>query len=378
MSLLPDPERARRTAGLVLFSIGIFVGGLLLLSLFVGMPVLNGEFGLLGLMCIGAGLAFPAGSMYLTVPRLLDRYDPEPWYALVGCLLWGGVAACGFSAVINTAVGGAAASVLGARGGDAIGAVVSAPIVEELWKGVGVFGVFFFLRREFDGVVDGIIYATFIALGFATVENVIYYARAAGSSSDALASTFVLRGIIAPWGHPVYTSMTGIGFGLARETEKAWVRGMAPTFGYAAAVVLHMLWNGSATLADSFAGGGALFLFMLPVWLVFVAAFLAIVIVLVRRRGKIIRAFLEDEVALRTLTKEEVDLVCSAFGHVKARVRYGRKGVELVRAAARLALSKWHSLRADNQRMRTVSMDFIVPLRQRISMIKAEIAGGAR
>lgn len=378
MSLLPDPERARRNTGLVLFLLGTFAGGLLLLSLFIGLPILNGQFGLLGLMGIGAGLAFPAGAMYLTVPRLLDRYDPEPWYALVGCLLWGGVAACGFSAAINTAASGAAASVIGVEGGEAFGAVVSAPIVEELWKALGVFGVFFFLRREFDGVVDGIIYATFIALGFATVENVIYYARAAGSSSDALATTFLLRGVIAPWGHPVYTSMTGIGFGLARETEKAWVRGTAPTFGYAGAVLLHMLWNGSATLADYVEGGNALFLFMLPVWLVFVTAFLAIVLVLVRRRGRIIRTFLEDEVATRTLTKQEVDLVCSAFGHFRARALYGRNGVELVRAAARLALSKWHSVRANNQRKQTVSMDFVVPLRQKIKMLKAEIAREAR
>ncbi|MBC7170962.1 MAG: PrsW family intramembrane metalloprotease, partial [Polyangiaceae bacterium] len=146
MSSLPDPERTRRNAGFALFSVGIAVGGLLLLSLFVGMPVLNGEFGLLGLMCIGAALAFPAGTVYLTVPRLLDRYDPEPWYALVGCLLWGGVAACGFSAMINTAVGGLAASFFGAQAGDAIAAVFSAPIVEELWKAVGVLGVFYFLR----------------------------------------------------------------------------------------------------------------------------------------------------------------------------------------------------------------------------------------
>src|SRR5438105_15896766 len=61
----------------------------------------------------------------------------------------------------------------------AVTACVCAPLVEEFWKGLAIFGVFFFLRREFDGVVDGIIYATFCALGFAAVENITYYARAA-------------------------------------------------------------------------------------------------------------------------------------------------------------------------------------------------------
>ncbi len=378
MNSLPDPDRARRNAGLTLFFVGILVGGLLLVSLFVGIPLASGQLGLLGHMCLGAALAFPAGTMYLTVPRLLDRYDPEPWYALVGCLLWGGIAACGFSAVINTAVAELVGAVFGESAGEIVSTVVSAPLVEELWKAMGVLGVFYFLRREFDGVVDGIIYATFVALGFATVENVIYYARA--SSSDALAVTFVIRGIIAPWGHPVYTSMTGIGFGLSRETEKAWVRWLAPPIGYAGAVILHAMWNGSATLADRLGegSGGMLFVCMLPVWLLFVTAFLLVVVLLVRRRGRIIRAFLEDEVAIRTLSREEVDLVCSAFGLVKARLRYGPKGVELVRAAARLALSKWHSVRAQNQRTRTVSMDFIVPLRQRIHALRAELARAPR
>ena len=40
----------------------------------------------------------------------------------------------------------------------------SAPITEELFKGLGVFGIFYFGRRQFDGVVDAIIYASFIAL----------------------------------------------------------------------------------------------------------------------------------------------------------------------------------------------------------------------
>jgi protease PrsW len=314
---LPDPERTRRNLGLGLYLIGQLVGGGLLATLFIVLPAASGDFGLFGLMCIGAVLAFPACSLYLTVPRLLDRYDPEPWYALVGCLLWGGIAACGFSATINTFAEQMAVGTLGAESASSFSAVLSAPFVEEFWKAVGVGGVFYFLRREFDGVVDGIIYATFVALGFATVENVIYYAEAAGH--DSLAFTFVLRGIVAPWGHPVYTAMTGIGFGISRETEKAWVRWSAPLFGYTGAVILHMLWNGSAVVADSLGEeGGVYFLCMLPVWLLFVGAFVALVIGLVVRRGRIIRRFLEDEVALRNLSAQEVDLICSAFGLLTA------------------------------------------------------------
>jgi RsiW-degrading membrane proteinase PrsW (M82 family) len=215
---LPVAEKRRRLIGLFTVAMGVLAGAVSLLVFFVVVPVSVGRADMLLNMVVGAVLAFPAGAVYLTFPRLLDRYDPEPWYALIGCLLWGGVGACGFAVLVNSLLSDLVASAAGAEAGDVFGAVVSAPIVEEGLKAIGVYGVFYFLRREFDGVVDGVIYATFVAIGFATVENVVYYANAA--STDALGITFFLRGIIAPWGHPVYTSMFGLGLGVAREAEK--------------------------------------------------------------------------------------------------------------------------------------------------------------
>lgn len=367
--LLPDPERTRRHIGLALLLVAIVFGCGLLLFELVLPPLATDSPGKHYLaMLLGAGLAIPAAMVYLTVPRLLDRYDPEPWYALIGCLAWGGICATSFSIPLNEC-----ASCLGV-GGDALSTVLVAPLVEEGWKGLGVFGVFYFLRREFDGVVDGIIYATFVALAFAAVENVIYYANAANQGDQAFAVTLFMRGILGPWGHPLYTSMTGIGFGLSRETEKPWVRWSAPLFGYVGAVALHMTWNGSATLAGMLGGGGAvLFLLMLPLWLLFVAIFLAIVLVLVRRRGAIIREYLQDEVALGNIDREELLLTGSAFGTLRARLRWGPTGVDFVRTIARLSLSKWHATRAMRSKTHTVSYDFIVPLRQRIASYRRKL-----
>ena len=365
---MPAHDRTLRNVGLGLYLLGQLVGGTLLV-VFFGIGALA-EQGALAGMCIGAAFALPAGLMYLTVPRLLDRYDPEPWYALVGCFLWGAIPACGFSVAVNTIAGIAA----GPESGDAVSAVISAPLMEEFWKGLGVAGVFFFLRREFDGIVDGIIYATFVALGFAMVENIIYYGDA--SRSGELGMTFLMRGVLFPWGHPVYTAMTGIGFGLARETERPWVKWSAPILGYLGAVMLHGLWNGSATLAGEFEGGGMLFICMLPVWFLFVLTFLIIIIVLVRRRGRIIRSHLEDEVVLGHLAQWELDMVCRAWGVFEARMKWGRAGAEFVRTAARLGLSKWHAGRAYRQQQHTVSMDFINPLRMRLRQLRGELHRG--
>jgi RsiW-degrading membrane proteinase PrsW (M82 family) len=371
-SNLPDPERGRRMFGLVLYILGMLSGALLLLLLFFVLPAVMGVGPHLSIaMLAGAILAFPMAIVYLTIPRLLDRYDPEPAYALIMALAWGGVAACGFSAVVNTLVGVVA--------GDLVSTVVSAPVVEEAMKGILVLGYYWFLRREFDGVIDGIIYATFVAIGFAAVENVIYYANAGmESGGDAMLWTFALRGLLTPWGHPLYTSMIGIGVGIARETDKGWLRWIAPVVGYGAAVFLHALWNGSAVGLGSLGAPGTLiFMASILLWLLFVLAFLAIVFALALRRGRIIRAHLVDEVALGHITRAELELVASAFGGLRAYLRKGSQGVAFVRAVARLALSKWHSARAMRGKKHTVSMDFIAPLRKRIRELRAKGASPA-
>jgi RsiW-degrading membrane proteinase PrsW (M82 family) len=368
----PDPERNRRIVGGVIYGLFMLGGLVALVFFFLVMPLTGddpaGEYTSMG---IGALCAIPPVFIYLWIPRLIDRYDPEPAWALALVFAWGAIAACGVACTVNTGVEALATSVGGKDFGEIAGACISAPMVEEGMKGMAVLGVFFFLKREFDGVVDGVIYATFAALGFAATENIIYYANAvkADPAGGALAATFVVRGILAPWGHPLYTSMTGIGFGIARETNKAWLKWMAPLGGYCAAMFLHCTWNTASTVS------GFLFLLMLPLWILFVLGFIGILIWLVNRKGKIIRSHLQDEVLLGTLTREELELVCSPFGGLRASFGFGgAAGRKFVRTAARLGLSKWHTGRAMQGSKRTVSADWIVPLRQEIAECRMEVA----
>jgi RsiW-degrading membrane proteinase PrsW (M82 family) len=364
-----DPERGRRLFGAVVYGLAVLVGAGLLLLLFV-LPAFMGRHPMhrLEAMGIGALLAFIPLLVYAGIPRVIDRFDPEPWWCLLLALLWGAFAACGFAAAINTAVLWVLAQVMSASDAQALTACVCAPFVEEFWKGLGVFGVFFFLRREFDGVVDGVIYATFTALGFAAIENVTYYATAELTKHGSmLAGTFLIRGVLAPWGHPLYTSMTGLGFGLSRETTKPWLRWGAPFLGYLAAVFLHSLWNSAAELS------GMLFLVMLPLWLMFVTAFLGILMWLVARKGRIIRDNLRDEVLLGYLSAAELTLVASPIGRLRASMSHGRLGREFVGAASRLGLSKWHTARAMRGQKRTVSADWIAPLRAELGELRQRI-----
>jgi protease PrsW len=373
-------EKNRRMLGAVLWTLGVLVGGSLLLLMFVVEPLFGPHAAEVFVsMFIASLLAFPAVIVYLWVPLLVDRYDPEPWWCLAMAFIWGAIPACGFSAVINTAIGGIGGAVAGKAGATIAGAVISAPIFEEAFKGMAVLGMFWFLRREFDGVVDGVIYATFAALGFAAVENVVYYSRSMQSGGGTgLVATFIMRGLLSPWGHPLYTSMTGLGVGIARETNKTWLKICAPVGGYFAAVFLHSLWNGSAFFLPAL-GLQTFFIFSLLLWFMFVAAFGVIVIALVVREGRIIRKYLQDEVLIGNLSQQELDLVCSPIGRLKSLMAgRGKRGRRFIDAASRLALSKWHATRAMQGQKRTISIDFIAPLRQELHRLRHEMYQGGR
>jgi RsiW-degrading membrane proteinase PrsW (M82 family) len=316
--------------------------------------------------------ALPAGVMvllYLPVPSVLDRFDPEPWWSLLLAFGWGALVATGLSGEFHAFAAGVAAQ----RGTEDPGFVLSvlvAPVVEELTKGALVAGAYYFLRREFDGMVDGIVYAMVTALGFAAVENTAMYARAAALGDDTFTQTFIVRGVVAPFGHPLYTSMIGVGFGLARESSRRGVQVAAPLLGFGAAVLLHALWNWMPLL------GADVFVVSLVFWAAFVVAFTILVAALVIRKGRTIRRYLRDEVVVGTLDEADLRMVLSPFGRFTSYFRpRGDVQRRLIRTAARLALSKWHVARAARRQRGTFSMEFIGPLRREVRELRALLHG---
>lgn len=177
----------------------------------------------------------------------LDRYDPEPLRFLVGALVWGAV----LSVLIAGTVEFAAGEWVDASERTVV--VVVAPIAEETAKGLFVVLVMLRRRRVIGGILDGLIYAGLVGVGFAFTENVLYYAGAYGGQlspalqgAGAATGVFIVRGLFSPFAHPLFTSATGIGVALAIVTTRCWVRWLAPVAGLLVAVCLHAAWNGSA------------------------------------------------------------------------------------------------------------------------------------
>jgi protease PrsW len=233
--------------------VGLWIG--LGIAAFVGLivaVVMIASLGFVGAL-VGALMAFTPAPCYLLVYWWIDRYDPEPVWAIAGAFGWGALFALLVSFVVNTAFGTVAAALIGGPGGDTLAAIVSAPLIEEGTKGLGVVMILVFLRKEFDGVLDGIVYAGVIALGFATGENVLYYGRSFNEDGfNGLLLTAFLRGVLSPFAHSFFTSMTGIGCGISRETHNKALRILMPIIGYFCAVFLHSMWNTVASIAKDF------------------------------------------------------------------------------------------------------------------------------
>ena len=83
-------------------------------------------------------------------------------------------------------------------------------------------------RHELDGVLDGIVYAGMVGIGFAFTENILYLAAAYDGTdglgpggTEALTGTFILRCLVSPFAHPLFTAFIGIGVGLAVTSRSA-------------------------------------------------------------------------------------------------------------------------------------------------------------
>src|SRR6266550_5087353 len=108
----------------------------------------------IGLIC--ATLPVP---IYVMLLLWIDRYESEPLWMLATAFFWGALVAVFIALILNTFNERVVAVATHNRKiGENVGMVISAPIVEESSKAFILF-ILFLWREEFDGVVDGIVYA---------------------------------------------------------------------------------------------------------------------------------------------------------------------------------------------------------------------------
>ncbi len=265
---------------------------------------------------LGFSLSTVAMALVLLCYLWLDRWEPEPPRLLIMAFLWGASVAVLisviFEEVVHTAIEGP-----GQDPGFTTMAVV-APVVEEAAKGLFLVLMLTGRRRnELNTLTDCLVYAGFTAVGFAWLENIFYIAS--GESLGASLATAVVRLVIGPFAHPLFTTMTGIGVYYALKKRSAAGKAGAILLGYLGAVVMHALWNGSAVL------GSSTYLSVYVLWMMPVFALAIVLAVKSRRReGQIIAAKLPGMISAGLLTPVEASWV-AALPARKAAVRSARQ-----------------------------------------------------
>ena len=168
-----------------------------------------------------------------TIPAFiwLDRLEPEPRAMRWNAFLWGGG--------ISVLVASVANEYTDASFGTTAALVISAPVAEEIMKTLGILGAA--KRNQIDSPLDGVVYAGYVGLGFAMVENIIYFSQAI--IDDDLGLVFVMRGLFSPFAHPFFTLWVGLAIGAA--VQKGRSRRFAAMRGLLLAMALHSSWNAS-------------------------------------------------------------------------------------------------------------------------------------
>jgi protease PrsW len=296
-------------------------------------------------------IAFVPATLYIFPLIWLDRYDPEPSWLLALSFAWGALVAVIISYLVNTGIAEfVMAQTASPDAAIVAGAVISAPIFEEASKGIGVLILLIFFRRYFDDVLDGIVFAGVIALGFATVENVLYYGKViqeAGVGSFDFRLIFLVRGVFSPFAHVTFTAMTGIACGISRESHNIFVRVLVPMVGYGLAVALHMIWNGVSVFFGFWAFATGYLVLGVP----FFAVFVTFSLLIMRRQNRILREMLAIDIARGLIPQEHAKIATSAFrssAWILGGLFNGKFGLrsKYVRAIGKLGLSYWHIQRA--------------------------------
>lgn len=181
-------------------------------------------------------LAFAPGIFWLWLIYSRDKYRPEPRSLVIRTFIFGMLSAIPV-AVVEAVMGGPSLENIEAgaiTAAEAVyGAFIVAGLVEEMAKYL-VVRYSIYQSPYFDESMDGIIYASAAALGFASIENVVYTFTFGWE-------VMLFRGWFSTLAHVFFPALWG--YALARKKMRGGRGNLLVIGGLLAAIALHGAFN---------------------------------------------------------------------------------------------------------------------------------------
>jgi len=291
-------------------------------------------------------LAIYAVPTFILVYRL-DLYEREPISLALAAFAWGAFAATALS--LDAAGWDQAVAQFGGRE-FAIrwGPAIVAPIVEEALKGAGVVLVYLIAREEVDDAMDGFVYGALCGLGFAVVEDVLYFLAVFGGTPSGVLQGFYVRVLSSGlYGHVLYTGLVGMGIGVfvtrRQDRPLRWRIGVAAALA-GTGVLGHALWNAPWVPAMPSEPARVAEWLMVPVALAIRGLPLLVLVALAvrlahARERRWLDAALGSEVGMDGITADELEILRAPRRRRAAaralRARAGRHAAALLRRLQR-------------------------------------------
>lgn len=253
-------------------------------------------------------------AIVLVAVHLLDRWEPEPLILRILCFAYG----AGASILATLTVGNFLLKVSESAERNATGLaawsiLLQGPVIEEVAKSLGVAVLLIIAWRQVNGPLDGFVFAAIIGAGFAFTENIVYFASS-GSTGLEFVWLLVVRGILSPFAHVLFSGVVGLALGWAAQRRKPLDFALAGIAGLVMAVGLHSFWNGASVYllpvigvdpANPFAWVISYAVFQVPLFI----AFAWLLLTLQQRDRLIIYRRLDEYRRAGWLTSAEVEMI---------------------------------------------------------------------
>lgn len=177
---------------------------------------------------------------YLFIIWRFDRYDREPIMLVLVNYFWGAVGAIILTLLLDTLIHYFLFDFFfGVNNPEHFGSIVSAPIVEELTK--GLFLLVMIQDNKYDNITDGIVYGSAIGLGFGMTENFFYFIANVNSINTWL-TLIIIRTLFSAVMHCVATGTLGAFLGYVKFKKKSG-KLVFGSIGLLIAMIIHSAWN---------------------------------------------------------------------------------------------------------------------------------------